>query len=252
MLVYSSITLSQGKCVAVPVGPAGSPRSYSDDPTAMARLLRKENSKALHVVDLDGTREGVMRNLAAIRSLSVGLDIPMQVAGGIRDRSTAEFLLKDLGVARIVMTTVAFDDLPLLRQLIELFGPRKIAIGLDIRGDSLYSHGRTRMQDATPDVFGQMLRSEGIQRLVVTSLDGLQEYRQHDIERLVGLVRSTGCSITAAGYVWGYPDLKRLQELLPRKIDSVILDEALYGDLFPCQRIWRSAEAEEMKQTDDL
>jgi phosphoribosylformimino-5-aminoimidazole carboxamide ribotide isomerase len=247
MLIYPAIGILEGKCAFVPVAEDGTESCSSDDPVRMARLLRSENAKALHVVDIDGARTGAMRNLDMIRAMIAQLDIPMQVSGGIRDRATADALVGDAGVARIVLTTAALEDQPLLEALMETHGPRKIAVGVDLRERRLYVRGRSEAHALALDAYAMRLRDMGVQRLVVTNLDGLDQRCQSHVDILFGLAQASGCSVTARGYVWNRADLKRMESLSPRKIDSLILDASFYGTAFPCQRIWRMAEAEEAR-----
>ena len=206
-----------------------------------------ENSKALHIVDLDGAVTGTMSNLESIRAMTAKLDSPVQVAGGIRDLATVNALLTDIGIARVVLTTSPFEDLPLVRRVLDRFGPQKIAVGIDVRNQTVYSHGRTRAQALPLMEYGTLLRAEGVERVVVTNLDGEENRRQLQIDVLTAFTSATGFRVTVSGYVWGYPDLKLLQGVLPRKIDSLILTEPFYENAFPCQRIWRIAERAAME-----
>jgi phosphoribosylformimino-5-aminoimidazole carboxamide ribotide isomerase len=242
MLIYSCITLQGGRCTTIPCGGPDTLRGYGTDPEFIARLLRKENSKALHILDMDGALSGNMCHFEVIRDIARCVDIPLQVAGGIRDKAVADRLLKDLHVTRLVLTTAALENQELLRSLLDEYGPRKIAVGLDLRDDSFATHGRTRTRRIDREEFLRTLGGMGVQRLLVTNLDAIERRQCLDPDFLIDAARISGCSVTVAGYIWGYRDLKRVQDLLPRKIDSVVLDEALYQDMFPCQRIWRAAE----------
>src|SRR5437868_15288540 len=104
-----AIDIRAGRCVRLIQGDFLQEKSYGDDPSEMARHWQAEGAQRLHVVDLDGARDGVRANANVIRRLLRSVDVPVQVGGGIRSLETARALLDD-GADRVVVGAAAAEQ----------------------------------------------------------------------------------------------------------------------------------------------
>jgi phosphoribosylformimino-5-aminoimidazole carboxamide ribotide isomerase len=245
MLIFPSIQIRDGRSVFAVRGEPGTESFYPSDPVLLARLWRRENAKALHIVDHDAIASGKPSNLDALRAIVQAEDvkIPIQVCGGIRTYEHARTLLEDVGVSRIVLTTGAIEQPDLLERLIRDFGSTKIVAGYEMRGGVLCAGAGTRRYESSPGEYLRRLKNEGVQRILYMDLDALDGQTLLDLPRAVSFACESGFSVTLGGGIWSYPDLKAAQAALPRKIDSAILDRPLYENIFACQALWRSVEA---------
>jgi phosphoribosylformimino-5-aminoimidazole carboxamide ribotide isomerase len=241
ILIVPAIDLSDGKCVRLIQGVAGTERIYCDDPVKMAILWRGENFKIIHVVDLDGAFGGSMKNFEVIERMVNAVDIPIQVGGGIRSLEQCQRLF-DLGVSRIVVGTIAIENPDLLRQLLEKFSARKVSVGIDAKNGIVKTKGWTEDTGITAVSLGLNMKQLGVQRIVYTDIarDGMM--MGPNLEAIRDLAEKTGVRITASGGVSGYKDLLALGALEPYGVDSVIIGKALYENKFPCQALWRDVE----------
>lgn len=139
MLILPAIDLRGGKCVRLRQGDYSRETVFGDDPAAMARRWVGEGAKALHLVDLDGAREGQPVNRDAIRRIVEAVDVPCQVGGGLRTEADIEATL-EAGVARVVLGTRALQDPAWVRQMAQAY-PRRIVLGLDARDGKVATHG---------------------------------------------------------------------------------------------------------------
>ena len=241
ILIVPAIDLSDGKCVRLIQGVAGTEKIYCDDPVKMAILWRGENFKIIHVVDLDGAFGGSMKNFDVIERMVNAVDIPIQVGGGIRSFEQCQQLF-DLGVSRVVVGTIAIENPDLLQRMIETFSARKVTIGIDAKNGIVKTKGWTEDTGITAVSLGLNMKQLGVERIVYTDIarDGMMT--GPNIDAIRSLAQKTGLRITASGGVSGYKDLTALAALEPYGVDSVIVGKALYENKFPCQALWRDVE----------
>ena len=109
MDILPAIDLRDGKCVRLLQGDYDRQIDYADDPVAVASQFEQAGARWLHVVDLDGAREGRVRNLATIKRILEATELRLEVGGGLRDVETIESLL-ETGASRCVVGTQALED----------------------------------------------------------------------------------------------------------------------------------------------
>ena len=131
MRIWPAIDLCGGKCVRLRQGDFGQQTTYGDDPVAMARRWVEAGAPGLHLVDLDGARQGVPGNLAVIEAILHAVRVPCQVGGGIRDEATIRQLL-NAGAARVIVGTRALTDPDWLKAMAACF-PGRLVLGVDAR-----------------------------------------------------------------------------------------------------------------------
>ena len=243
LLIFPSIEITKGRCVQLVQGERGSERVYSVDPVQMAVLWRGENAKTLHVIDLDGVAEGVVKNREIIRRMVQSVEIPIQVGGGLRNGPDIRDLF-EVGVYRVSIGTAAVEKPALIRSLLKEFGARKIAISIQVCNGKMRVQGGKREIDVPPLRHAQEMKKLGVSRILYSSIDPQTQTKRLALDELEEFARATNIRITAQGGVQTYQDLIRLQELEKYGVDSVIIGKPLYENRFPCQRLWRLNERE--------
>ncbi len=138
---------------------------YADDPAEMARHWAAEGAQRLHVVDLDGARDGVRANADVIRRLLGSVQIPVQVGGGIRTLEAAKELLAE-GAARVVIGTIAAEQPETMSKWIEALGAEHVVVGVDARGGRVATHGWQNVTDLDALKFCQLLKDRGVERVL--------------------------------------------------------------------------------------
>jgi len=215
---------------------------YSFDPVRLTNLLRGENAKTIHVVDLDGAFEGLRRSADAIREMCSCVEIALQVAGGFRTYESVEEIITLLGVYRVVVGTMAVEDPDLVGRLVRDFSARKIVVGIDASGGIVRTRGRVQGSALSPVGLALRMRDLGVERIIYAAVGNTAGSQGPPIEDLMRLSDATGLRITLNGSVRNRSDLALLESALVPKLDSVILHEPLYRNVFPCQAIWRMNE----------
>jgi len=230
MVILPAIDLRGGRCVRLERGDFNKETIFADDPTAVARRFEAEGAEWLHVVDLDGAREGEPRNLEAIGAIlgAVGLDV--EVGGGIRSTEVAEALLA-MGARRVVLGTRAVREPEWLREVALKF-PGKVALGIDAQylppqEDDLYSRGLSQKKSvmtASSYVGGWQSRSEQtvkdvlgtacdlpLAAIIYTDIarDGMMS--GPNVEATAALVEAGPFPVIASGGVTTVDDIRRLK-----------------------------------------
>lgn len=140
MLIYPAVDLLDGACVRLHQGDFERVTRFSDDPVATARRFAVSGAPALHVVDLDGAREGRPVNREVVLRIAGAVDVPLQVGGGLRSADDVAGYL-EAGVERVVLGTAAARDSGWLADLLTRWGPERIAAGVDVAGGEVRVEG---------------------------------------------------------------------------------------------------------------
>lgn len=210
------------------------------DPVAIARLLRIENAKSLHVTDLDGAKGGRFTQFGPTEQLFSCVDIPIEISGGIASEEDVDRLL-GLGACRVVLRPDALAAFPdLAARIVAKHGAGKIVAAIERRAPG---PAEDPSAPGHPLALGAVARSMGFRRLLYTEYDAEGNARILNPPMLERLARSTGLRVTVSGGVVSLADLRAVEALEAAGVDSVILRRAIYGNAFACQSIWRLAEA---------
>jgi phosphoribosylformimino-5-aminoimidazole carboxamide ribotide isomerase len=246
LLIIPAIDIRGGRCVQMVQGVEG--YSYSDDPVEMAKLWRRENAKTLHVTDVDGAIEGHLVNFDVIRRMVHTVDIPIELSGGLR---SYEFVKEafELGVYRVVISTMLIEEPDTAKRVIDDFGPSKVVLGIDACDGVVATHGWKQSSGLTPLSVALNARALGFKRVEYTDirLDGAM--RGVNLDVLREIAQKTGLRVTCSGGISGLNDLLKVQELEKLGVDSVVIGRALYENKFACQAIWRRCEAGDFPYT---
>lgn len=243
LLVIPSIDIKNGKTVRVVQGiPELDCKEYGSDPVEMARIWRAENAKLLHVVDFDGAFEHSKKNVNIISEICSSVIIPVEYTGGIRTMEDAERMF-DLGVSRLAINTMAYENPAEFIKVFDKYGPAKIVISLDILADEMIVRGRKIKTGLNYLDYSVKLSNMGVERFIVTDVDRNGTMSGPNLELSKKIAKTTAQKVTVSGGVRNKDELMDIQSLIPLGIDSVIVGRALYENRFPCQKLWRVAEA---------
>ncbi len=243
LLVIPSIDIKNGKTVRVVQGiPELDCIEYGSDPLEMAKIWRTENAKMIHIVDFDGAHEHSHKNYKIISEICNSVIIPVEFAGGIRTVEDADELI-EMGVCRLVISTMPIDKPDEFKKLFEKYGPLKIAVGLDIVDNELIIKGRKIKTGISYLEFAKKMSDYGVERFIVTDVKRNGLLGGPNLKLAEEIATATNKKITLSGGIRNKDELMDVQSLLPIGVDSVIVGRALYENKFPCQKLWRVAES---------
>lgn len=207
MILLPAIDLYEGKAVRLVKGDYAQMTVYSEDPASVAERFKSLGAEYVHVVDLEGAKDGTTPNLETVRAI-VRVGLPVEVGGGIRNMETVKRYL-DLGVDRVILGTAAVHDRAFLKQALAEAGSR-VAVGVDIKDGRVAVSGWTRTAMPYKE-FLRDLEDLGVSTVIVTDIskDGLLGGANHD---LYGeLVREFSFRVVASGGVSSLYDVTRLK-----------------------------------------
>lgn len=201
MLILPAIDLYKGKAVRLKRGDYSQVTVYSDDPPALLDKFRQNGVKEVHVVDLEGARDGTAPNLPLIRKMKQSTALVMEVGGGIRSMQTLKAYLEDAGVDRVILGTAAVTDPAFLEIAVKLYAGR-IAVGVDIKDGRVAICGWTEKSEKDAFAFCRKMQDTGVRTLIVTDIsrDGmlaganLSLYKQLTDEFSLNIIASGGVS----------------------------------------------------------
>ncbi len=243
ILIIPSIDIQNRKLVRVVQGiPELDCLEYANDPVEMAMIWRAENAKCIHLVDFDSSHEHSQINFDIIRKICESVIIPVELGGGIRDFEDAK-LLFELGVARVVIGSMAFEKPREFIKILDAYSPNKVVAAIDVVNGEVVTRGRQTRTHLKAVQFAQFLNSCGAKRILVTDVSTNGMLIGPNIELSKQVADAAGIKVTHSGGISGYKDLIKLQTEASQYIDSVIIGRALYENKFPCQKIWRVAES---------
>ena len=226
MKIIPAIDIISGKTVRLEQGRYDRKLSYDVTPLEAAREWESMGAELIHVVDLDGARQGKPVNLSVVREIARSVGIPVETGGGYREEMDIEEALNS-GVWRVILGSKAFQDMDFARNCIERFGERVI-LSADARNFEPMIQGWEQGLDID---FFEILKkfiSFGAREIIYTDIrkDGMLS--GPSIENIEKILKETGIKIISAGGVKTVDHVKELKRLEPLGLSGVIIGRALY------------------------
>jgi len=232
MLVIPAIDLRQGKCVRLTQGRKEAVTAYDGDPARIAENFERDGARMLHVVDLDGAfSESNGRNRDVLGDIVRAVSIPVQFGGGLRGAKDVEQVIS-LGVARIVIGTLAVESPAMLAKFVGLFGVDHVAVGIDARNGQVVTRGWETEDQMSALTLARRVAAAGVERIIYTDVQRDGTLIGVNIDQTCLIAETSGLKITASGGVASLADLKRLGAVSHCGVDSVIVGKALYEERF--------------------
>jgi phosphoribosylformimino-5-aminoimidazole carboxamide ribotide isomerase len=240
MVIIPAIDLRGGRCVRLRQGRKDNATVYDEDPAAIAKSYQASGAQMIHIVDLDGAfADSNSRNRQVLREIISGISIPVQFGGGMRTTENVGQVL-DLGVARVVIGTLAVESPESLDQALRSFGAERVLVGIDARDGQVMTRGWEREGKLSALELAKRVRSAGVERIVYTDVarDGM--LTGVNVDQTCAIARDSGLKVTASGGISSLEDIEELigasvavNEKTPAcGIDSVIIGKALYEGRF--------------------
>lgn len=228
MIIYPAIDLRGGRCVRLRQGDATAETVFADDPVEAARRWTSEGAQWLHVVNLDGALgQSGAANLEALQRILAAVDVPVQFGGGLRSTEDVGCLLK-LGVARVILGTVAVRQPQIIAEALRRFGAAKIVVGIDARDGYVAIHGWQDTSGIEATALAAQMRSIGVEWIVYTDIQRDGMLTGVNVEATVQLARAFGGRVIASGGVASLDDIRVLLTYQAEGIEGVIVGMALY------------------------
>lgn len=238
MQIWPAIDLRGGKCVRLRQGDYRRETVFGEDPAAMARRWVDAGARQLHLVDLDGARDGSLANRAAIAAILSAVPVPCQLGGGIRDEVTMVELLA-LGLQRLVIGTQALKQPAWFREMCGKF-PGRLVVGIDARQGCVATDGWLETSQVAATTLARELAAEPIAGIVYTDIakDGMMA--GPNVEAMAEMAAAVDVPVLASGGVTTADDVRRLAAT---GVAGCIIGRSLYEGSLTLSEALAAAEA---------
>lgn len=220
MIIFPSIDLQNGQVVRLVQGDFNQKTVYNPDPVKVAKKYEEMGAKFLHVVDLDGSKDGSTANIESIKAIRAAIKIPIQLGGGIRSAEIVDMYLNEIGINRVILGTIAIEKPEFVREMVEKHGAEKIVGGVDVRGGKVSTSGW--LEDSGVDYleFIEQLKNFGVKYIVATDIarDGTLTSPNWDMYEKI-----SGINVVVSGGVAAEEHVQKA-----RKYYGVIIGKAFY------------------------
>jgi phosphoribosylformimino-5-aminoimidazole carboxamide ribotide isomerase len=240
MILLPAVDIRGGRAVRLRQGRFDDETVYSDEPLEAARSFVEAGARWLHVVDLDGAREGSPANLEHLERIAGELEVPVQFGGGLRSIGSIRSAL-DAGAARVLLGTAAITDPDLLSAALEEWGER-VAVAVDVRGGRVSVSGWTEELELTAEALIERLQERGAERFVYTNADRDGMLEGLDLEEVSGIAAVVRGGFTISGGVGSLADLEALRDARLPTLEGVISGKALYEGRFTVEEALRALD----------
>lgn len=228
MDVIPAIDLRRGRCVRLYQGDYDRETVFSHDPVEVAARWIEAGASWLHVVDLDGAKQGKPVNTDVIGSIVASVNVPVQVGGGIRDLDSVRGVL-DLGAARAMLGTVAVRDPELVRRACAEFGAQSVMVSVDARDGFVSVAGWTSDSQLPASHIVATMKQAGVQTFQYTDISRDGTLTEPNYSAISDMVERVGRHLIAAG---GISRLEHLVRLAGLGVSAAVVGTAIYtGDI---------------------
>tara|TARA_B100000700_G_C15056672_1_gene863196 strand:+ start:3636 stop:4352 length:717 start_codon:yes stop_codon:yes gene_type:complete len=223
MKIWPAIDLRGGNCVRLKQGDYNQETVFGDNPGAMASQWCEQGAQCMHLVDLDGARDGLWINQDAVRSIVQSIDVPCQLGGGVREESTIELLL-GLGVSRLIVGTKALKEPEWFSSMVSKF-PNQLALGIDARDGMVATDGWLETSQTTAISLAQQFAGQPVAAIIYTDIsrDGMMEGA--NVAGMAEMKQATEIPVIASGGVTTLEDVRQLRDA---GLDGAIIGRSLY------------------------
>ncbi len=223
MLIIPAVDIYEGKLVRLYQGKYGRKTVYSSSPVEVARKWEEEGAKRIHVIDLEGAKEGSPINSSTVLKIREKVSLPLQVGGGVRREEDVEFYLRE-GIEFVILGTRALEK-DFLRRICKKF-PGRIIVSMDIKGEEIRIKG-WKEKGGEISSFLKSIEDLPLDSLIITDIQRDGTLGGVRIEIFQKVSQNTSLPLILSGGISSLEDLKVIRENFP-SLKGVIIGKALY------------------------
>ncbi|MEK9674973.1 MAG: 1-(5-phosphoribosyl)-5-[(5-phosphoribosylamino)methylideneamino]imidazole-4-carboxamide isomerase [Chloroflexota bacterium] len=232
MDVIPAIDLRGGRCVRLTQGDYDRETVFDDDPAGVARRWVDAGARRLHIVDLDGARDGVRSNADAVTAILDAVDIPVQLGGGVRTEADAKQLV-ELGVDRVIFGTAAIEAPEQVANAVKSVGEDHVIVGVDAKDGMVQTRGWLEQSTVSAAELAQQMVDIGVRRFIYTDTSRDGTLSHPNFTAVADLKQNLRYPIVVAGGISSVDDLVQLAEL---GAEGAITGMAIYSGAIDLKR----------------
>ena len=226
MIFFPAIDIYQGKCVRLEKGDFEKKTIFNEDPVDQAKFFEDMGCNWIHVVDLDGAKNGSSSNFNIVEEISLKTNLKIQFGGGVRSIAKIKSLL-DAGIERVVIGTKAINDISFLDVVCRDF-PNKIVIGIDARKGKVSIEGWTKDSGINANELAINAEKKGVCAIIFTDIDKDGLMSGPNIPSTLEIAKAVNIPVIVSGGVSGIEDVIEVKENEGSGIGGVICGRAVY------------------------
>ncbi len=225
MRIYPAIDIIDGACVRLVQGDYSQKTKFADDPCEIAMRWQNEGGEFIHIVDLDGARNGEMPNFDLIVRIADKLNIPIEVGGGVRNMECVEKYL-DNGVNRVIIGTSALSNPDFVKEAVTKYGER-VVVGIDAKNGMVAVNGWEEVSNTSAIDLAKQMEKIGVKTIIYTDIatDGM--LKGPNVKAMEEMTEAVSIDVVASGGVSSADDIARLKDT---GVEGAIVGKALYTD----------------------
>jgi phosphoribosylformimino-5-aminoimidazole carboxamide ribotide isomerase len=240
--VFPAIDMRGGKCVRLFKGDYAQETVYADSPFEMTKSFAEAGASFIHMVDLDGAKDGERTHATEVIRVAKELPVKVQIGGGIRTEEDVRFYLEN-GVHRVIIGSLAIREPELVASFIDEFGAERIVIGLDAKDGMVATHGWLETSNKSAIEVGKYFAKAGAKYFVFTDIATDGTLAGPNIPANVKLAEATNAEIIVSGGISSLVDIQRVKEAAQNSsVAGVIIGKALYAGRFTLPEALKEAE----------
>lgn len=211
MLIFPAIDIHNQTCVRLYKGDFATAQKVAEDPLETANSFREAGAQWLHMVDLDGAKNGSPQNREIFVTVAKKSGLKLELGGGIRDMQTVSYYLEQ-GVSRIILGSAAVKNPSFVKEAVKEYGKR-IAVGIDAKNGMVAAEGWLSTSDVHFLDLAKQMEAIGVACLIFTDISKDGTLSGPNLEQLAAINEAVSCDVIASGGVTNLSDIKALKEL---------------------------------------
>lgn len=237
MLVIPAIDLKDGEAVRLFKGDYNQKTVYSSKPEELAKQFEDMGAKLLHVVDLDGAKDGECTNLEVIKKIRQNTNMKIELGGGIRNIETVDLYLNEVKLDRVILGTAAINNPEFLKETLEKYGSEKIVVGVDMKDGFVSTSGWLEVSNVDYIDFIKHLESIGVKHIVATDISKDGTLTGPNFEMYRNIKNNSNVNVVVSG---GIKDYQNIADVALEDYFGCIVGKAYYEgkvdlkEVIPC------------------
>lgn len=244
MDILPAIDLRGGHVVRLYQGDYDQETVYDTTPIEMARRWREAGARWIHIVDLDGARDGAMKNREAIREITANVEIQTELGGGLRDLDAIRYALEELEVSRIILGSVLLENPELAREAAEEY-PGQIVLGIDARDGMAATRGWRETSKVSAIQLAREFAGPPFAAVIYTDIARDGALVGPNLESLRAMAEASPFPVIASGGIGSLDDIRAVarlsHEIGEKRLPGVIVGKALYENKFSLEEALAAA-----------
>ena len=224
MIILPAIDILGGKCVRLTKGEYGTAEQVAADPIETALSFERDGAEFIHMVDLDGAKEGSRINSDIYTEVAKKVSVPIEVGGGIRDMDTVDYYIQK-GIERVIIGSAALKNPQLVKDAVKKYGDR-IAVGIDALDGMVKTAGWLEDSNVNYIDLAREMAKSGVKYIIFTDISKDGTLSGPNLEQLAALSEAVNINIIASG---GIRDIGNIRDLAAMKLYGAICGKSIYS-----------------------